>query len=83
VGSAEVRRRLFENYLPPPASGKMRPIVVVGTTNALVYCDVIAPQFVGASTADVCGRLFTRQSIAIILSNVYNICQSKNVSFRM
>jgi hypothetical protein len=32
-----------------------------GMINALMYCDLIMRQFVGVSTPDVCGRLFTGQ----------------------
>jgi hypothetical protein len=72
---------LCEFSCPPPARGKVRLIDDVGITNALVYCDLITPQFVGVSTADVCGSLFTSQSIAIILLNMYIIFQSKNAPF--
>ena len=42
---------LCELSHPPPTTGNLRPLVVVGDTNALVYCDLIAPQFVGTAMA--------------------------------
>jgi hypothetical protein len=50
---------LWEFSCPPPASGRINPHENIGTTNALVHCDLNTPQFVGVSTADVCERLFT------------------------
>jgi hypothetical protein len=33
---------------PPLRSGNINPIGVIGETNALIYCDLITPQFVGS-----------------------------------
>jgi hypothetical protein len=38
---------LCEFSCPPPATGTLKPVDVVGDTNALIYCDLITPQFVG------------------------------------
>jgi hypothetical protein len=32
---------------PPPAVGNIKPVVVVGDTNAIIYCNLIEQQFVG------------------------------------
>jgi len=32
---------------PPPQVGNLRPLLVVGDTNVLIYCNLIAPQLVG------------------------------------
>ena len=37
---------LCEFSCPPPKSGTLKPVEVVGETNALIYCDLITPQFV-------------------------------------
>jgi hypothetical protein len=66
---------------PSPASGKIRPIDVVGTTNFLVYCDLITPQFVGGQYSR-CLRTVIHE-YWIILLNMYIICQSKNVPSRI
>jgi hypothetical protein len=47
---------LWKFSCPPP-----KPIDVVGTPNALVYCDLIMPQFVG-SQYGICFRLFIHES---------------------
>jgi hypothetical protein len=38
---------LCEFSCPPPATGRLKPTILVGDINALVYCSVIAQQFVG------------------------------------
>jgi len=40
---------LCEFSCPPPARGTLRPVDVVGDTNAMIYCDLITPQFVGSN----------------------------------
>jgi len=41
---------LCEFSCPPPMrSGNIKPVDVIGETNASVYCDLITPQFVGSS----------------------------------
>jgi hypothetical protein len=52
---------LCEFSCPPPATGKLKPIDVVGATNALVYCDLIAPQFVASQHAR-CLRTFIHET---------------------
>lgn len=42
---------LCELSHPPPTVGTITPALLVGDTNALVYCDLIAPQFVGIAMA--------------------------------
>jgi len=34
---------------PPLRSGNIKPVGVIGETNAMVYCDLITPQFVGSN----------------------------------
>jgi hypothetical protein len=46
---------------PPPAVGALKPIDVIGETNALVYCDLIAPQFVRSQHAR-CLRTFIHET---------------------
>jgi hypothetical protein len=38
---------LCEFSCPPPATGRIKTVAVIGDTNALIYCDLITPQFVG------------------------------------
>jgi len=52
---------LSEFSCPPPKSGTLRPIEVVGDTNTLIYCDLITPQFVGDDYVR-CLRTFIRPS---------------------
>jgi hypothetical protein len=33
----------------PPQVGNFRPILLVGDTNVLIYCNLITPQFVGGN----------------------------------
>ena len=40
---------LCEYSCPPPKVGTQKPHVVFYDTNALIYCDLIAPQFVSHS----------------------------------
>jgi len=40
---------LCEISYPPNTLGKIKSVNVVGDTTALVYCDVISPQYVGKS----------------------------------
>jgi len=40
---------LCEILYPPSAVGTLKPLNVVGDTTALVYCDLISPQYVGKS----------------------------------
>jgi hypothetical protein len=48
LGSAENWEvGLCEFNCPPLATGRIKPVEVVGDTNALIYCDLITPQFVG------------------------------------
>jgi hypothetical protein len=52
---------LCEFSCPPAAVGKLKAIDVVGATNALVYCDLIVPQFVGSQHTR-CLRTFIHES---------------------
>jgi hypothetical protein len=52
---------LCEFSCPPPTVGTLKPIEVIGATNALVYCDLIAPQFVGSQHAR-CLRTFIHET---------------------
>jgi len=52
---------LCEFSCPPPKSGTLKPIEVIGETNSLIYCDLITPQFVGADYVR-CLRTFIRPS---------------------
>jgi hypothetical protein len=52
---------LCEFSCPPPAVGKLKSIEIVGATNALVYCDLIGPQYVGGQHAR-CLRTFIHES---------------------
>jgi len=52
---------LCEFSCPPPKSGTFRPIEVIGEKNALIYCDLITPQFVGSSYVR-CLRTFIHPS---------------------
>jgi hypothetical protein len=53
---------LCEFSCPPPVVGKLtKPLEVIGATNALVYCYLIAPQFV-ANTYIRCLRTFIHGS---------------------
>jgi hypothetical protein len=48
LGSAEnLEVGLCEFSCPHPTTGRIKPVEVVGDTNALIYCDLITPQFVG------------------------------------
>ena len=38
---------LCEFTYPPKFKGTISPIMIVGETNALIYCDLIRPRFVG------------------------------------
>jgi hypothetical protein len=38
---------LSEITCPPPAVGNVIPVLVIGDTNSLIYCNVIQPQFFG------------------------------------
>ena len=38
---------------PPPKTGTLKDVMVVGETNVLLYCNLISPQFVGDQTACV------------------------------
>jgi hypothetical protein len=46
---------------PPPAVGKLKAIEFVGAPNALVYCDLFVPQFVGSQHTR-CLRTFIHES---------------------
>jgi hypothetical protein len=54
---------LCEFSCPPPKTGTLKPVSMVGDTSALIYCDLITPQFVG-NDSDFCERLSTRQCFA-------------------
>jgi len=71
---------LCEFNSPPPKSGTLIPLEVVGVTNALVYCDLMAEQFLG-NNYQVCGRLFIRQNIVTILLRMSIMYPVKNVPF--
>ena len=45
----------------PPKSGTLKPIEIVGETNALIYCDLITSQFVGNDYVR-CLRTFIHRS---------------------
>jgi hypothetical protein len=38
---------LFEFWCPPSTVGNLKPVVVVGGTNAIIYCNLIQLQYVG------------------------------------
>jgi hypothetical protein len=64
---------LCEISYPPPNVGTIRPAIIVGDTNALVYCDLIAPQFVGTAIA--------RYLRTFIMPTVYSVNTFKNVCY--
>ena len=38
---------LCEITCPPPTAGTLKPVLIVGDTNVIVYCNLISQQFVG------------------------------------
>ena len=64
---------LCELSHPPPTVGNLRAIVVAGDTNALVYCDIIAPQFVGTAMA--------RYLRTFITPTIYGVHYFQNVYY--
>jgi hypothetical protein len=48
---------ICEFTCPPPTVGTVKPIVIVGETPGLIYCDVIKPQLLGGHLAR-CLRTF-------------------------
>jgi hypothetical protein len=52
---------LCEFSCPPPKTGTVKPIDVIGDTNGLIYCDLITPQFVGSNRVR-CLRTFIHPS---------------------
>jgi len=59
---------LCEIACPPPTAGTLKPVLIVGVTNVLVYCNLISQQFVGESAvrflrsfifkSDLCQNVF-------------------------
>ena len=64
---------LCELTHPPPVVGNLKQVVVVRDTNALVYCDLIAPQFVGTAVA--------RYLRTFITPTVYGVHYFRNVYY--
>jgi len=73
---------LCEFSCPPPKSGTLKSVEVVGETNALVYCDLITQQFVGNNYVR-CLRTFIHPSKYCdqTFKNVYYV-PPKNVTSR-
>jgi hypothetical protein len=64
---------LCEISYTPPNVGTIRPAIIVGDTNALVYCDLIAPQFIGTVMA--------RYLRTFVMPTVYSVNTFKNVYY--
>ena len=66
--------RLCEFSCPPPYPYTSKPYEVAGDTNALIYCDLITPQFVGNDHVR-CLRTFTYPSkyCEYLFKNVYYV----------
>jgi hypothetical protein len=64
---------LCEISFHPPDVGTIRPTMLVGDTNALAYCDLIEPQFIGTATA--------RYLATFIVPSIYNNYLFKNVYY--
>jgi hypothetical protein len=62
------------SYSPPNNVGTIiKPAIVIGDTNALVYCDLIEPQFIGTAMA--------RYLRTFVMSTVYGVYTFKNVYY--
>jgi hypothetical protein len=59
---------------PPPQVGNFRPTILVGDTKVLIYCNLIAPQFVGANLVR-CLRTFITPTHTChnVFENVYYV----------
>ena len=57
---------------PPPKTGTIAAHVVIGTTNAIFYCNLICPQFVGSKKVR-CLRTFIHPSVYcnLVFENPY------------
>jgi hypothetical protein len=64
---------LCEISFPPPAVGTVRPTMLVGGSNVLVYCDLLEPLFIGTAMA--------RYLATFIVPSVYNNYLFKNVYY--
>jgi hypothetical protein len=64
---------LYEITYPPTNVGTIKPAMIIGDTNALVYCDLIAPQFIGTAMA--------RYLRTFLFPTIYGIYLFKNVYY--
>jgi hypothetical protein len=63
---------ICEFSYPPPTNDTVQPVLIVGETHGIIYCDLIKPQLVGGGIAR-CLRTFIYPSINCqhIFKNVY------------